>query len=116
MMWREPCLPAAPVLVGMIEGVTGLQEALEKVPTHFPVRWAELASPGLLRRHDRDEDGRYPAELPVADWRALSDEQRPQTERTIDQRDWANGLHGGERVVLRKRLKLDEPAEEETAV
>lgn len=112
---RKPCLPAAPVLVGLVQGVAGLDQALEQVPQRFPSRWAELASPALLRRHDRDKDGRYPAELPVADWRALAESDRARAERTIDQRDWQNGLHGGERVVLRTRLKLRQPADEETA-
>ena len=54
-----------------------------------------------------------PVELPVADYHGLDAATRPRAERTIDQRDWQNGLHGGERLVLRRSLALSSDAEGE---
>lgn len=103
---RKPCLPATPLLVGMIDGVADLEEALRQIPVRFPERWAAIA--GSIP----DVTERFPVELPVADWHGLDDAQRARVERTVDQRDWQNGLHGGERAVLRTRLALDHPMEE----
>tara|TARA_R110002074_G_scaffold9251_5_gene36858 strand:+ start:39 stop:839 length:801 start_codon:yes stop_codon:yes gene_type:complete len=110
---RKPCLPATRVLVGLITKTASLEDALRQIPARFPKRWAAIARP------QPDADGRFPAEVPVADYHGLSDNLRPQAERVIDQRDWRNRLHGGERVVLRQPLKLASqpttPAEEEVA-
>ncbi|MCA8929416.1 MAG: type I-E CRISPR-associated protein Cas5/CasD [Alphaproteobacteria bacterium] len=100
---RKPCLPAGPVLVGVIEslveGAAGLEAALAQVPQRFPDRWAAMT------RTEPDTAGRFPVELPATD----AGEADPRLERVVDQRDWQNGLHGGERVVLRTRLALGGP-------
>ncbi len=100
---RKPCLPAAPVLVGMIEAVEDLADALERTPVAFPDRWTEI-------RHG-DASSELEVELPVDDERTLPDNERLKTCRVIDSRDWRNRLHGSERVVLRRQLKIDVIAE-----
>lgn len=100
---RKPCLPAAPILVGVVEAAESLADALARAPAAFPDRWAELAK----RRDKRDPE----TELPVADERALPRGERLRTERTVDWRDWRNRLHGGERVVLRKPMPIGPAAE-----
>ena len=101
---RKPCLPAAPVLVGTIETVEDLADALARVPIAFPDRWAEIARGGASPEAE--------IELPVADERTLPDDERLRTLRVIDSRDWRNRLHGGERVVLRRQLKIGAVVEE----
>ena len=95
---RKPCLPAAPVLVGTVEGAVDLADALARAPAEFPDRWAEIARGGASQEPE--------VELPVDDERNLPDTQRLQTRRVVDARDWRNRLHGGERAVLRRRLKI----------
>jgi CRISPR system Cascade subunit CasD len=112
---RKTCLPATPILVGLVEGVADLADALAQVPECFPDRWAEVSAGRQGdRRASPEKSGGYLAELPVTNWRTLAALQQAQAEHTVDQRDWRNGLHGGERVVLRTHLKLAEPAERET--
>lgn len=95
---RKPCLPAAPVLVGTVEGVEDLAEALARAPAAFPDRWDEIARSGAAPEPE--------VELPVDDERALPDNERLQTRRVVDSRDWRNRLHGGERTVLRRRRTI----------
>ena len=95
---RKCCLPASPVLVGSMSEVAGLEAALKAVPDTFPRRWEVIAV--------RPDDGSFPVQLPVADERTLSTEKRLRTERVVDQRDWRNARHGGERVVMNGRLTL----------
>ena len=95
---RKPCLPAAPVLVGTVEGAETLADALARAPAEFPDRWAEIARGGASQEPE--------VELPVDDERTLPDSERLQTRRVVDARDWRNRLHGGERAVLRRRLKI----------
>lgn len=95
---RKPCLPAAPVLVGTVEGAETLIDALARAPAEFPDRWAEIARGGASQEPE--------VELPVDDERTLPDSERLQTGRVVDARDWRNRLHGGERAVLRRRLKI----------
>lgn len=101
---RKSCLPATPVLVGMIEAVKDLADALARAPIVFPDRWAEIA------RGDVSPESEV--ELPVAGERTLPDAERLKTRRVTDLRDWRNRLHGGERIVLHRRLKLGAAAEE----
>lgn len=96
---RKPCLPSSPVLVGIIDDAASLAEALQTVPSRFPDRWSTIAP-------IRSMDGEFPAELPIANGQLLDAADRARLERTVDQRDWQNGQHGGERVVLRKPLRL----------
>ena len=95
---RKPCLPSTRLFVGIIADADSLTDALTSVPGTFPDRWTEIA--GL---DDRTE---IMAEWPVVD-RDLSPEARRATHRIIDQRDWRNQLHGGERVVARGPLVLN---------
>ena len=101
---RKPCLPAAPVLVGTIEAVEDLADALEQTPAAFPDRWAEIT------RGDAPPEAEI--ELPVDDERTLPDNERPQTRLVVDSRDWRNRLHGGERVVLRRQRRIGAVVEE----
>ncbi len=103
---RKPCLPATPVLVGLIEAVDCLADALARAPAAFPNRWAEI------ERGDASPEPEI--ELPIADERTLSDSKRLQALRVIDRRDWRNRLHGGERVVLRRRMKLGNVTEDKS--
>lgn len=95
---RKPCLPATPVLVGLIEAVDCLADAIARVPVAFPNRWAEIERGGSSPEPE--------IEIPVTDERTLPDNERSQIQRVVDWRDWRNRLHGGERVVLRRRIKL----------
>ena len=95
---RKPCLPAAPVLVGTVEGAEDLADALARAPAAFPDRWGEIVRGGASQGPE--------VELPVDDERTLPDDERLQTRRVVDSRDWRNRLHGGERAVLRRRLKI----------
>ena len=40
---RKACLPATPLLVGIMDDATDLADALSRVPTVFPNRWVEIA-------------------------------------------------------------------------
>ena len=95
---RKCCLPASPVLVGSISAMADLEAALKAVPGTYPRRWEVIAG----HRHD----GSFLVQVPVADERTLSKEKRLQTERVVDQRDWRNARHGGERVVMKHRITL----------
>ena len=98
---RSPCVPAAPLLVGIVEDAEHWANALAKVPAVFPKRWAEIAGTTSPRS--------VFAEWPIGDERGLPPEERQDTHRVIDRRDWRNQLHGGERVVRRGPLTLSEP-------
>ncbi len=95
---RNPCLPSTRLFVGIIEGVTELGDGLARVPTAFPEQWENIAR-GLDARE-------LPAEWPVGDRAALLAEKGTSSHRVIDQRDWHNQLHGGERIVARGLLTL----------
>ena len=95
---RKPCLPSTRLFVGVIADADNLTDALTCVPVTFPDRWPEIAG----------QDGRTEvmAEWPVVD-RNLPVDARSSQHRVIDQRDWRNQLHGGERVVARGTLVLN---------
>ena len=96
---RKACLPATPLLVGIMDDVVDLAEALSRVPIAFPGRWVEIAG-ALVGRN-------LFAEWP-ANERVVSLDAPSATHRVIDRRDWRNQLHGGERVVQRGPLALNE--------
>ena len=98
---RRPCVPATPILVGIVEDAEHWADALAKVPAVFPKRWAEIVG-------DTSPRSMF-AEWPIGDERALSSEERQAVHHVIDRRDWHNQLHGGERVVRRGPLALNEP-------
>ena len=95
------------MVVGILEDAESLRDALRSVPTNFPDRWTEIA--GETKPVD------LVAELPIANERVLSTEDRLTTYRVTDQRDWRNQVHGGERVVMRTRLTLRHAAGEGAA-
>ena len=107
---RKNSLPASPVLVGQVVGIVDLATALQAVPTTFPKRWSEIVS----GYSGRSKCAEHATEIPIVDERALSVEKRLLTERVVDQRDWQNGIHGGERVVLRYSLSMP-PIPEDSA-
>ena len=95
---RKPCLPSTRLLVGIVDDTSSLTEALERVPAIFADRWPEIGRKLLELK----------AEWPVVDDRALSPKARLATHRVTDCRDWRNQLHGGERVVARGTLTLND--------
>ena len=97
---RKACLPSTPLLVGIVDDAMHLADALSRVPTVFPNRWAEIATQAVTRS--------LSAEWPAEDERALEFDARSAMHRVVDRRDWRNQLHGGERVVERGQLALNE--------
>ena len=77
-----------------------LADALSRVPIVFPSRWVEIAGNAVARN--------LFAEWPVTNERVVSLDAPLATHRVIDRRDWRNQLHGGERVVQRGPLALNE--------
>lgn len=101
---RKPCLPAAPVLVGVVEDAADPADALARAPAAFPGRWKEIARRGI---EDEPE-----CEAPVDDEKALPEPDRLRAGRVVDRRDWRSRLHGGERAVLRRRMAFGAAAGE----
>ena len=97
---RKPCLPATPVFVGLVQQASHLVDALSRVPSEFPEWWTWAAEPGGAVTEG------VLAEWPAAGENSLLPEDRPAARRVIDRRDWRNQLHGGERVVVRRRIAL----------
>lgn len=93
---RKTCVPAARVVVGVVQEAAGLTAAIRRAPAEFPERWADF---GL-----EEGVGSVAAECPPADATILEAGRR---QVVVDQRDWASDLHGGQRVVVRGRLTLD---------
>ena len=95
---RKPCLPAAPLLVGIVDRAAHLIDALSRVPIEFPRWWATVPDHAAIESP--------PAEWPVDGEAGLPPEDRLAARRVIDRRDWRNQLHGGERVVVRRQITL----------
>ena len=95
---RKTCLPAAHVFVGVVDDAAHLVDALQRVPHEFSGWWSAAVNSVAM------ED--LPAEWPVDNKDTLSAEERLAARRVIDRRDWRNQLHGGERVVVRRRITL----------
>ena len=101
---RKPCLPSAPIFIGVVRQMASIRRALTSVPLRFPEWWkfatADTKSDRLL------------GEWPILDEASLSPLQRVGTYRVTDQRDWLNRIHVGERVVISGRLDMQlAPAE-----
>ena len=94
---RKACLPSTRLLVGIVDDVSSLTDALARVPGVFADRWPAIGGARF----------EFKAEWPVANERALSPKARLATHRVIDRRDWRNQLHGGERVVAHGTLTLN---------
>jgi len=93
---RKPCLPAAPLLLGQVRAGS-LVEALAAIPP--------------LEKNRRDLKGDFlpawwPAEGPATPDSLLIE--------VTDERDWANQIHVGRRMVRRGRVKLEEKSNEPT--
>ncbi len=95
---RKCCLPAAPIGVGLVGGTIDLTEALSQIPIAFPERWTSISKDTLPLE--------LSAEIPVPDERELQPEARLGVLRVTDERDWKNQLHGGQRIVARRKLLL----------
>ena len=104
---RKNCLPAEPIVFGMLDDAPDLVGALQGAPRAFPERWVTV--------HGCPDSGEFRAEWPVDDERGLPRSERTRTQRVVDQRDWRNQLHGGERVVMRGRLALGRPEDRKGA-
>lgn len=102
---RKTCLPAEPIVFGMLDDAPDLVGALQCAPRAFPEGWATVRG--------RPDSANFPAEWPIDDEGGLPQSERARTQRVVDQRDWRNQLHGGERVVMRGRLVLDRPEDRE---
>lgn len=98
---RKSCFPAAPICVGIIEA-DNLREALSLAPSRFSERWRNL---GRGVAGDSVE-----AEWPIPAGELVENEVETATHRLLDQRDWRNQLHVGERVVARGSIVVQTPA------
>ena len=87
---RKSCLPAAPLLLGR-RSAGSLLEAIESEP-----------------RAARSDPGPLPAWWPVHGWEEEGLEEG-RVQPVFDQRDWANQLHTGRRLV--RRGTVDPPAQ-----
>lgn len=96
---RKPCVPATRLLVGIIEDAGSLTEGLARVPTKFPERWSEISK-------STDSRTKVLAEWPVDDRQVVQAETPVTAARVVDQRNWRNQLHGGERIVAQGPLTL----------
>jgi len=83
---RKPCLPAGPVLIGMVQG-DSLLEALKRAPQ--PVGVACDPTPLACWEVDDPDSACIPSPLPVT-----------------DARDWANQVHVGERWISSGPIQL----------
>ena len=95
---RKNCLPAERIVFGTMKGAQSLSDALARAPSVFPDHWKRAF--GVL------ETCKLSAEWPVMQEGQLSASERIQVRRVVDQRDWRNQLHGGERAVMHGRLRL----------
>ena len=95
---RKSCVPSTRLLVGIAEDAEGLRDALARVPSLFAKRWLDIAS--------GSDSVTVEAEWPVDNEVTLSPKDHLASHRVVDRRDWANQLHGGERVVMRGALVL----------
>lgn len=84
---RKCCLPAAPLLLGVVDG-TSLLAALAATPR------SPRADDGALRAAWWDEDDQEDGEVV----------ERSTVVPVSDERDWTNGVHVGRRLVRHGRL------------
>ncbi len=96
---RKNCLPADRLVFGLCSGVPNLTDAISRARRNFPDRWtAAFGAPAITE---------VTAEWPITE-QDVAVGSRSETHRVVDRRDWRNQLHGGERVVGRGALPLDE--------
>jgi CRISPR system Cascade subunit CasD len=84
---RKSCLPSAPIFLGTVEA-TSLRDALARAP-------AILAE----RRRDNQEDF-------TAWWPDDGDESTGMLHPVVDERDWANGIHVGRRLIRQGTIRV----------
>lgn len=88
---RKTCLPAAPILLGRARA-NGLVDALRAAPPITCDRWrGEKATPLLAWWPDDEGEPSAPHVVPV-----------------VDERDWANQIHVGRRMVRQGLIELTE--------
>lgn len=102
---RKTCLPAEPIVFGMLDDAPDVIGALQRAPHAFSERW--------VTAYGRPDATEFPAEWPVDDEGSLLRSEQARVQRVVDKRDWRHQLHGGERVVMRGRLVLDCPEDRE---
>ncbi|CAH2603745.1 Type I-E CRISPR-associated protein Cas5/CasD [Rhodovastum atsumiense] len=83
---RKPCLPSTPIVRGMVTAPT--------------LRAAVLAAVA----EESDAEALVTVEWPAWEGWPGADPLAREPERVVDQRDWANQFHSGERTVFRARL------------
>lgn len=101
---RKSCLPASRILVGVVSYSTELRDTLGRVPELFPKLWNSIGRAAALTT--------LVAEWAVQDDRASSELRS--TRRIVDERDWRNQLHGGERSVQSGIISLQLPVSEDS--
>jgi CRISPR system Cascade subunit CasD len=90
---RKACLPATPILLGRLQATSLLDALRQAPPLRRPARLAAGDTPPLAACWPIEEGGTG-TPVPVT-----------------DERDWANQVHVGRRVVLTGRLTLAEVAD-----
>lgn len=91
---RRPCLPAGRIVLGVVAEASDLLAAIRMVGSDFPERWPVL---------DPGDTGEVDAEWPAGGGDTTDSAS---THRVVDERDWATGLHGGERTVSRGKVTI----------
>ena len=91
---RRTCVPADRIVLGVVPEASDLMAAIRTVESDFPERWSAL---------DPGDGGEVDAEWPAGRGHRTDGAS---THRVVDQRDWATGLHGGERRVSRGRVAI----------
>lgn len=99
---RKPCLPSAPLLSRPPFAAESLGEALR-------IGLTELGEPRPRRGSDDGIAVELPADEPLGPLRPIG--EADEREALVDQRDWRNQVHAGERLV--RRAYLPWPANEE---
>ena len=97
---RKPCLPSTRLLVGIVDDASSLTEALERVPGHLR---GSLARNWRQALEAQGRNGRLLTIAPCRPKRALQRTVSPTAAGT-----GGTNLHGGERVVARGTLTLND--------
>lgn len=91
---RRTCVPADRIVLGVVPEASDLMAAIRMVESDFPERWSTL---------DPGDAGEVDAEWPAG---PADPTAGAPTHRVVDQRDWATGLHGGERTVNQGKVTI----------
>ena len=94
---RKPCLPAERIVVGLLQDVGGLRQALQELPHRFPERWERMTHGTPVVSMEAQWPG------------ALAPSAQEDVHWIVDERDWRNQIHGGARIVERGVLALSLP-------